>query len=142
LPINKWTSDYKVFLEGMLKNEEIDGFKEFHKDNSISFVIKGSNLNDLGRDEVEKRFKLTTSISLNNLVLFDSQQRIKRYANEVDILEEFFPIRHALYARRKEYLLGEMRKELRTMQNKCRFIESVNDGSVVLRNRSKEEIVE
>jgi len=35
-----------------------------------------------------------------------------------------------------------MRKELRTMQNKCRFIESVNDGSIQLRNRSKEEIVD
>ena len=35
-----------------------------------------------------------------------------------------------------------MRKELRTMQNKCRFIESVNDGSVQLRNRTKEETIE
>ena len=81
-------------------------------------------------DGIEKKFKLTSSISLNNLVLFDKDQRIKKYQNEVEILEDFFPIRHALYAKRKEFLLGEMRKELRTMQNKCRFIESVNDGSV------------
>jgi DNA topoisomerase-2 len=101
-------------------------------------------LNDLQKEDggIEKKFKLTSSISLNNLVLFDSKQRIKKYQSEVEILEDFYPIRHALYARRKEYVLSEMRKELRTMQNKCRFIESVNDGSIQLRNRSKEEIVD
>jgi len=74
LPINKWTSDYKAFLEGMLKNEEIDDVKEYHKDNSISFVIKLPNLADIEKSEggIEKKFKLTTNISMNNMVLFDS----------------------------------------------------------------------
>lgn len=74
LPINKWTSDYKVFLEGLMKNEEIDDVREHHKDNNISFVISVPNLKAIEQSEggIEKKFKLSTSISMNNLVLFDS----------------------------------------------------------------------
>jgi DNA topoisomerase-2 len=117
LPIWKWTSDYKVFLEGLMKNDEIDDVKEYHKDNTVSFVIKGTNLRDFERSEggISKKFKLTSSVSLNNFVLFDSKQRIKRYANEVEILEEFFPIRYGLYTRRKEFILGVLNRELKTM---------------------------
>lgn len=139
LPINKWTSDYKVFLEGLMKNEEIDDVKEYHKDNTVSFIIKAKNLE---ASEIEKRFKLTSSISMNNFVLFDSKQRIKKYQDEVEIMEEFYPIRLDLYKKRKEFLLGVLKKELKAMQNKCRFIEGVNDGTIQLRNRTKEQIQE
>lgn len=117
LPVWKWTADYKLFLEGLLKNDEIDDFKEYHKDNSVSFVIKGANLRQFEQAEggITKKFKLTTSVSLNNFVLFDSKQRIKRYATEVEILEEFFPIRLELYAKRKQHILGVLRAELKTL---------------------------
>ena len=99
LPVGKWTADYKGFLEGLLKNDELDDVKEYHKDNTVSFVLKGSNLRNFENTEggISKKFKLTTSVSLNNFVLFDSKQRIKKYANEVEIIEEFFPIRLELY---------------------------------------------
>ena len=73
LPINKWTSDYKVFLEGLMKEDIVDEVREHHKDHSVSFVITVPNLRAIEQSEggIEKKFKLTTSISLNNFVLFD-----------------------------------------------------------------------
>ena len=50
-----------------------------------------------------KKFKLTTSLSANNMVLFDANMRIKRYADECQIMEEYYPIRYKLYQKRKAH---------------------------------------
>lgn len=144
LPINKWTSDYKVFLEGLMKNEEVDDVREHHKDNTISFIVTVPNLKAIEASEggISKKFKLTSSISLNNFVLFDDKSRIKKYANEVEILEDFYPIRYDLYKQRKSYMLGVLKRDMCIMQNKHRFIEGVNDNTIVLKNKTKDEIVQ
>ena len=86
---------------------------------------------------VEKKFKLATTMSANNMVLFDAESRIKRYADECQILEDFYPVRLALYGKRKQHQLAVMRKDLKVMDNKCRFIEGVNRQEIVLRDQSK-----
>ena len=76
------------------------------------------------------------------MVLFDPQSRIRRFANECEIMEEYFPVRLQLYVKRKKYQLGVMRKDLKLMDNKCRFIEGVNRDQIKLRDQSKLQIVE
>jgi DNA topoisomerase-2 len=75
-------------------------------------------------------------------VLFDDKSRIKKYANEVEILEDFYPIRYDLYKQRKSYMLGVLERDMCIMQNKHRFIEGVNDNTIVLKNKTKDEIVQ
>lgn len=71
IPIKKWTRDYKNFLEDLaLKNEILD-IKEYHKENKVHFVVKMEGLGRLSDEEIEKKFKLSTSLSCNNFVLFD-----------------------------------------------------------------------
>ena len=57
-------------------------------------------------------------------------------------MEEYFPVRLQLYVKRKKYQLGVMRKDLKLMDNKCRFIEGVNRDQIKLRDQSKLQIVE
>jgi len=45
--------------------------------------------------------KLKSSISTQNYVLFDKNGKIKRYRDEVEILEEFFEVRLSGYVKRK-----------------------------------------
>lgn len=71
---------------------------------------------------LEKYFKLSTSISANNYVLFDYQNKINRYASTYDILREYFELRETLYLKRKDYLLAKLRKEFEIIENKVRFI--------------------
>ena len=91
---------------------------------------------------IEKKFKLTSTISANNMVLFDAQSRLKKYANECEILQEYFPVRFELYAKRKAHQLSVMRKDLRLMENKRRFIEGVNHNEIILRDQAKAQIVD
>ena len=84
---------------------------------------------------------MTGRMSANNMVLFDSESRIKRYANECEIIAEYFPVRLGLYKKRKDHHLGVLRREAKLMENKSKFIEGVNRNEVQLRDKTKLEIV-
>jgi DNA topoisomerase-2 len=90
LPIQVWTRNYKNFLEELAQNDKIADIKELHKDNTVHFVLTITDLKKLSDEEIMKDFRLTTSMSCSNFVLFDRDYKIRRYANEIEILEEFF----------------------------------------------------
>ena len=52
---------------------------------------------------IEKKFGLTSKLSAANMVLFDAQSRIKRFENECEILDEYFPVRLGFYRKRKQH---------------------------------------
>lgn len=54
--------------------------------------------------------------------MFNSQQKIFKYATELDILKEFFYLRETLYSKRKEYMLARLKKEYEILVNKVKFI--------------------
>ena len=91
LPIGKWTRDYKTFLEDLAEKNEIDDIREYHQENRVHFELTVPNLEKLEeKNEILKKFRLQSSISSSNYVMFNSQQKIYKYATEVDILKEFF----------------------------------------------------
>ena len=122
LPIKKWTRDYKNMLEEMImEGDLVEEISEFHKDNTVDFKIKLKD--DVEQVEklpggVKKKFKLSSTISANNYVLFDKFGKIKKYEDEVQILEDFFTERFDLYQKRKDYLIRVLKKEVAQLQNK------------------------
>ena len=50
---------------------------------------------------LEEKFKLSKSIATSNLVAFDAEGRITKYATVEDILKEFFNVRLKFYEKRK-----------------------------------------
>lgn len=144
LPVGKWTRDYKTFLEELAdpKNGEIvEDIRELHTENRVHFIIKVKDLDRLVEGEgIEKKFKLVGSISTNNYVLFDNQNKIKRYNNEQQILQEFFGLREQLYRIRKDYLLAKLKKEWVLIENKVRFILAIINNQITI-NRVKQKII-
>ena len=124
LPIGKWTRDYKNFLEELAAKDEIEEIREYHTENRVHFIIKVPKLQQIiaSPDGIEKKFKLTSSISANNYVLFDYEGRIKRYISEEEIIREFFVLRKELYERRKAHMLASLRQQFETISSKVRFI--------------------
>lgn len=50
---------------------------------------------------LEKKFKITSTKSLSNMVLFDKDGRLKRYNSANEIMEDFFALRLEYYQKRK-----------------------------------------
>lgn len=107
LPVRKWTRDYKTYIEDLMQSGDlVEDLKEFHKDNTVHFVLKlKEEVDRLEKQEggISKRLRLISSISANNLVLFGQDGRIKKYSDELEILEEFYKARLEIYAQRKSH---------------------------------------
>jgi DNA topoisomerase-2 len=150
LPVGKWTQDYKTFLEGMVSGSEkspgeISDFKENHTDTTVSFTVTAT---EDKIDEFEKakgglqgKFKLSTSISTKNMTAFDVDGKLHRYASTTDILRVFFDQRLEYYVKRKDLLLEKMRRELKILDNKARFVEEVCKGDLVVSSRKRTELL-
>ena len=151
LPIGRWTQDYKEFLVDLSSNEttkaaryvKIKSFTEHHTENSVRFIISLSreSLRQAEERGLHSAFKLETNISMNNMHLFDRDGVITKYTDPNEILCDFFDVRLELYERRREYLIRENTLSLSLLRNKRKFIEEVSNGSLVLMQREKREIV-
>ena len=80
-----------------------------------------------------KKFKLQTTISCGNYVLFDSKGQINKYASEADIFKDWFGLRKDVYVKRREHLRAKLRKEYEILRNKARFVESVIDDTIKIK---------
>ncbi|KAM0675096.1 DNA topoisomerase 2 [Gurleya vavrai] len=139
LPVGTWTQNYKEFLESLVTENEIKGFNEYHTENTVHFKITVGN-NSINNNNIEKRLKLSTSISTGNFVCFDNRGCIKKYLGPEDILREFYGIRLDYYTKRKEYMLRVLFEELIKLENKVRFIKEVVSGKLKINNRKKIDI--
>jgi DNA topoisomerase-2 len=90
---------------------------------------------------LEETFKLTSKQATSNLVAFDAQGRIHRYATVLDIMEEFYHVRLRYYEKRKQHQLEVMEKELSKMNNQARFIQMIIDGKLVVSRKKKAVLV-
>lgn len=151
LPLNKWTQDYKAgVLESMMTGtdkspSEISDFKENHTDTTVSFTVTATKekIDDFEKFKggLHGKFKLSTTISTNNMTAFDVDGKLHKYATTTDILRVFFDQRLEYYVKRKALLLEKMRRELKILDNKARFVEEVCSGDLVVSNRKRAELL-
>jgi DNA topoisomerase-2 len=160
LPIGVWTQVYKEgVLETMLNGGEsktdagpnagpfqplITDYKEYHTDCTVRFVVKMTNKqfqHAMDQGGLHKFFKLQKTISLNNMVLFDSKGCLRRYESPVDILNEFYGMRLSLYGKRKEYLENMLGAECAKLDNIARFIVEKCDGKIKVENLRKNDLI-
>ena len=74
-------------------------------------------------------------------MLFDPSGRIKRYETPEQILEEFYSLRLIFYQKRKEHLANKLTEDYERLDNKVRFVEAVINGTLVVSNRKREELL-
>ncbi|KAH9949498.1 type II DNA topoisomerase [Amylocystis lapponica] len=146
LPIHKWTQNYKAELEAMC-GEKGDGvvkdYKEYHNNMNVHFVVT-MNAEDVKKAEAQgllEFFKLTTKINTSNMMCFDFDGKIKKYASPEEIVEEFYPKRLAYYQKRKDYLANELQTQLERLNNQARFVKMIVEGELTVSRRKKLDIV-
>merc|ERR1719401_2458722 len=90
---------------------------------------------------IEKSFKLHSSINETNMFLFDSEGRIQKYKNPVEIMSEFAKVRMKYYVTRKEYLVHKLTLERDLLNNRARFIKMIIEKKLKINNRKKADVV-
>ena len=152
LPIGTWTDDYKKFLETLIDqpNSHVKDFVDMSTDTTVDFRVKmkpgyiqklEQNTVDSGANGLEKYFKLITTISTTNMHAFDSEEHLQLYASPKHIIHDFIATRIKLYSKRKEYIIHKLQKDVTLLQNRSRYIASLLDNTIDLRNKNKASVI-
>jgi len=163
LPIRTWTDKYKEFLETMIidnskdkkgkKKEYIRNYTSQCTDSKVHFklTLHPDDLDDLtyykeqneeGQNIFERVFKLTSKISMTNMVMYDEKGFLRKYDNVNDILENYFMVRLNCYVKRKEYQLESLKNELVILNARVRFIMEFIAGDIIISNRTKQNLLD
>jgi DNA topoisomerase-2 len=148
LPVGTWTQSFKEMLETMLAGGEkesaaIKDYKEYHTDTTVKFVISMTDeqMRAAESDGIEKRFKLASTVNINNIVCFDGQGRLRKYSSPDSILSEFYHLRLDYYGKRKEWMADVLTKDWTRLDNRVRFVLEIIEGKLIVQNRKKVDII-
>jgi DNA topoisomerase-2 len=158
LPIGYWTESFKEHLENLMdtksdnkkmSNATVKDYDDLSKDTTVEFVITfhknviadlESNVDENGCNGLEKLLKLFTTNSISNMHLFDAHDKLKKYSNVCEIIDDYFETRLDLYDKRKTHMINAIEKELVLLSNKARYINENLEGTIDLRRKKKDDV--
>lgn len=145
LPVGKWTNDYKVFLETIIKEQGIiKEFSEHHTDETVHFIITPTDEStaDLPEERLLQLFKLEEGILSSNMCSFDPTRTLKKYACPLEIIDEFYDVRLRFYEKRRQWLIQDKETTVKKLANQMRFIESFMNGDIKVFNTPKTQVIQ
>lgn len=138
LPIGTWTTNYKVFLDGLVEKKLLQSYTEKCTDVDVDISVK---LFKAPVEDVVNLLKLGSTLRTSNMHLYSSANRIFKFDNVKKIEEEHFHQRFQAYVLRKEYQLQVLGHELLLLESKLRFVESKLSGVIVIDNYSFDQVL-
>jgi len=158
LPVGYWTEDFKELLNDLQNDKDKEGKKipplikdvfENYTDTTVEFVItfgKGklaeleAGKGEYGANGIEKLLKLYTTSSTTNMNLFNSEDKLRKYDNVEEIIDDYYDIRLEYYEDRKDFMIEALERELLILSNKAKYIQELINGTIDLRKKKKQEI--
>lgn len=133
IPIGMSIDGFKEILIDLQEQKKINSFINKSDTDTIYFEVIPSD----GFIVSLESLKLISTISTSNMVLFDTNNIIRKYNTIFDIIKEFCEFRLPFYDKRKEYLLGIYKPKLEMLKNKKRFLTDVISGTYSLSDTNK-----
>lgn len=138
IPIGRKMFSIEKYKEKLLdlKDEGIikDIVSDDHTDEVVDFTVSSD------KELNHKLLHLVDTISLSNMVCFNSKGKLQKYATVDDILEEYCNERYKLYVTRKE---GEIRRKehhIAMLESKIGFISDVVSKKIDLQSMSDDDL--
>jgi DNA topoisomerase-2 len=75
------------------------------------------------------------------MVLFTQEERLKKYNQVDDIIDDFCKVRYEYYIKRKKHQINELETEIKFLGNKERFVNAVMNNSLNVMNVPEDDIV-
>lgn len=162
LPVGVWTQDFKENIEKNMQNVDKKGkkivpiikeYNDMSTDTNVEFIIQFTHgmIEKLESklvtvylpvecNELEKIMNLYTTRTTTNLHIFNQEQKICKYNNVEQMIDDYIPVRILFYEKRKAYIIKKLQEEVMRLKNKARFIREQCEDVIDLR-RKKETIV-
>ena len=152
IPITVSLENYKQFLTTIeiLDKKEIDtkkkildfDMKPYVNKVDITVKFKPTELQKLLKsDSLESYLKLNTTVSLTNMHLYNTKNKIMKYDGIYDIMEEFYNHRLAIYEKRKAYHIRVLENDENIAKYKIKFLESIFSKEIIIEKQKKEIVI-
>ncbi|KAI8873013.1 type II DNA topoisomerase [Ramicandelaber brevisporus] len=151
LPVGTWTQSYKEQLEKWTTGSDkepawIESYTEMHTEATVHFrvilvILSDDQMSKAENEGLVKKFKLSSTLSTNNLVGFDQTGHIRKYESPLDILQEFYTVRSRHYLMRKQSMLDSIELDYRRLTNKAKFVTEIIQRKLTVQNKPKSELV-
>ena len=157
LPIGIWTDDYKKYIEDLIDNDK----KKTKKENYVKdYIDMSTDVNvditiifnegkiaqlqekqsDYSCNALEKVLKIYVTKTTNNMHMFDENEKLKKYKNVSEIIDNYVKVRMKAYNDRKNYQMRILNQHVKLMTNKARFISELLNDKIDLRRKTKDNI--
>ena len=146
LPIGTWTEDYLKYLKDKLMSNSI---KEATSDQFIKHICNNSTDTRVRielecfflpeESTLEKSLKMTTKLNMNNMYLFDENNKLKLYSPK-QVIEEHATVRLRTYEKRRVHMIEQIKRQLLIVTNKKRFISEIINDKLVIKNMKQMEL--
>jgi DNA topoisomerase-2 len=158
LPIGMSTQKFKELIDKLQNDRDDEGKKitpiiKESKDNStesvIYFTIIFSNgkLREFEETELEhgcngleKLLKLFTTETTTNMNLFNADDKLVKYENIPDIIDDYYLTRLQHYHLRKNNLINKLEQDIKILRNKSRYIQEILNDTIDLRRKNELQV--
>ena len=140
LPIGIWNEDYLQYLEKCIQDNVLKDYKDQSTDKEVYFelILK----KEMDEENIIKTFKLTSTLSITNMNLFDYNDKLKHYDKVHEICDDFMEKRLDYFEKRRLYLIEQYEKEKNIFENKFKYIQEILNDTLDLRKKSSSQISE
>ena len=157
IPVGTWIDPYTAWLETLVtddkknpkKGQILTDIDESNSNNKVDITIKflpGELQKLIKNDKLEYKLKLTKTMRLTNLHLYNSDLRIKKYNNITEILKDYYYNRINVYDIRKKYYTKLLENKMNLLKYKIMFINYVINGNIIVfenkKSKKKSEIID
>lgn len=141
LPPSSTYESYDEILDKLVEKKMIVSYDDNCKSN-VEYIIKFNRetLASLDHEKMLKLLKLE-EYKTETLTTLDERGKLKIFETVEDIVKYFVDFRLGYYHKRKEYLLNKLNLDKSILANKGKFIKSILDGKIEIKNRKKDEII-
>lgn len=136
LPIGVWNEDYILHLEKCM--DILKDYKDQSTDKNVYFKLTLKK--PMEESDIIKTFKLSTTLSINNMNLFDHNDKLKHYNEVYEICDDFICARLDYYEKRRLHLIQILKEEMEVLKNKCNYINELLNDTLDLRKKTNHYI--
>jgi DNA topoisomerase-2 len=138
IPIGMNIQDLQESLDKLREEKKIKSHKNYSSANKPYYVIQ-ENPDVLICDT--NSLKLSSHIATTNMILFDSNGKIKKYNTVDEILVDFCKVRLKYYGLRKARMIKEIKNKLEIATGRKRFVSEIMNDTIVLKRKKEDDVV-
>lgn len=141
LPPKVWSNNYFEWLQKNHPEYVVDMDQQSSKED-VCIIVKYKAGTDIASKDIFTEFKLFSKVSLSQMNLFDRSNTLVKYKSTTEIIKEHAVVRIETYRKRIDHQIEKAKVDVELYKNKARFLTEIVQRSLVLTNKTKNELRE